>query len=122
MPKKAWLFSALATAALALASGAAAKPAAPGSIVFTSDRANGERELYVVNRDGSDLHRLTFNSLFERQAAWSPDRSRIAFSARDASGNWDLYTIDSSGGDLQRLTTDPGRDDSPQWTPDGRIV
>ena len=122
MPKKAWLFSALATAALVLPSVAAAKPAAPGSIVFTSNRANGERELYVVNSDGSDLHRLTFNSLFERQAAWSPDRSRIAFSARDASDNWDLYTIDSSGGVERRLTTDPGRDDSPQWTPDGRIV
>ena len=111
-----------ALAVLALPFAAQAKPQAGGTIVFASDRANGDRELYVVNRDGSGLRRLTFNSLFERQAAWSPDRTRIAFSAADGTGNWDIYVIDASGGPELRLTTDPGRDDSPQWTPDGRIV
>src|SRR5580765_2532246 len=78
------------------ASAAAPPPAAPptaavSAIVFVSNRDNGNRELYVVNRDGSGLRRLTYNSLFERQAAWSPDRTQIAFSAADPSGNFDLY-------------------------------
>src|SRR6266404_5943987 len=113
-----------AVAALVASSSSAAtpRPAGVSAIVFTSTRDNGNRELYVVNRDGSGLRRLTFNSLFERQAAWSPDRTQIAFSARDASGNWDIYTIAAAGGAETRLTTDPARDDSPQWTPDGRIV
>jgi len=123
MATKVTVFLALAAAALVLPLAAGARPAPAGSIVFTSDRANGDRELYVVNTDGSGLRRLTFNSLFERQAAWSPDRTHVAFSALDqATGNWDIYSIDSSGGDLRRLTKDPGRDDSPQWTADGRIV
>ena len=113
-----------AVAALVASSSSAAtpRPAGVSAIVFTSTRDNGNRELYVVNRDGSGLRRLTFNSLFERQAAWSPDRTQIAFSARDASGNWDIYMIAAAGGAETRLTTDPARDDSPQWTPDGRIV
>jgi hypothetical protein len=102
---------------------ATAAPAGSGAIVFVSNRANGNRELYVVDRDGSGLRRLTYNGLVERQPAWSPDRTRIAFSALDpASGNWDIYSVDANGGDLRRLTTDPGRDDAPQWTADGRIV
>lgn len=90
-------------------------------IVFTSNRS-GDRELYVVGSDGTGLHRLTYNSLFERQAAWSADRSRIAFSATDGTGNRDIYVINADGSGQQRLTTDPALDDSPQWTPDGRIV
>jgi Tol biopolymer transport system component len=112
----------VALAALAVPLAATAKPAAPGAMVFTSNRANGDRELYVVNTDGSGLRRLTYNSLQERQAAWSPDRSTIAFSAFDATGNLDLYTIPAAGGAEHRLTTDPARDDAPQWAPDGRIV
>ena len=96
--------------------------ASAGQIVFASNRADGNRELYVVNGDGSGEHRLTFNDVFERSPVWSPDGSRIAFSGLDSTGNWDVYTVDASGGDLSRLTTDPERDDNPQWTSDGRIV
>jgi Tol biopolymer transport system component len=110
-------------AAVAPLSAGAARPAAPaGAIVFTSERSNDGRELYVVNGDGSGLRRLTYNTLFERQAAWSPDRTQVAFSAADASGNFDIYLINTDGSSQQRLTADPARDDSPQWTADGRIV
>jgi Tol biopolymer transport system component len=94
---------------------------ADGAIVFVSNRAAGESELYVVDRDGSSLRRLTFNELRERQPVWSPDRSRIAFAGLSG-GNWDIYTVDAAGGELQRLTEDPERDDYPRWTSDGRIT
>jgi dipeptidyl aminopeptidase/acylaminoacyl peptidase len=91
-----------------------------GKLVFVSDRADGQRELYAVNEDGSGERRVTFNDIFERQAAWSPDGTRIAFSGlRD--GNWDIYTV-AADGDLRRLTTDPARDDYPRWTSDGHVV
>ncbi|MDQ1479463.1 MAG: TolB protein [Actinomycetota bacterium] len=95
---------------------------ATGKIVFASNRADGDRELYAVGADGSGEHRLTFNNLFERGPAWSPDASRIAFAGLAPDGNWDIYTVDASGGDLRRLTTDPERDDNPRWTSDGRLV
>src|SRR5215831_19989227 len=100
-------FVAAAAAMVPLSAAAAKAPAPAGSVVFTSTRANGDRELYVINRDGSGLHRLTYNSLFERQAAWSPDRTRVAFSAADASGNFDIYVINADGTSQTRLTNDP---------------
>jgi WD40-like Beta Propeller Repeat len=112
-----------ALAAVAPLSAGAARPQAPaGAIVFTSVRSNDGRELYVVNRDGSGLRRLTFNTLFERQAAWSPDRTQVAFSAADSNGNFDIYLINADGSSQQRLTADPAADQGPQWTSDGRIV
>jgi Tol biopolymer transport system component len=115
--KRAWIVGLLALLV-------SAPPAfgATGKIVFASNRADGSRELYAVNADGSGEHRLTFNDLFERAPAWSPDSSRIAFAGQAPDGNWDIYTVDASGGDLRRLTTDPERDDNPRWTSDGRLV
>lgn len=116
-------FSIVAAGALVLplAAGATKAPDVH-AVVFTSNRAQGDRELFVVSSDGSGLRRLTYNSLFERQAVWSPDRSRIAFSAGDGNGNWDIYVINADGTGQHAVTTGPADDDFPQWTPDGRIV
>jgi hypothetical protein len=116
-------FAITAAAALCvpLAAGAAKAPDVH-AIVFTSNRVGGGRELFVVNSDGTGLRRLTYNSLFERQAVWSPDRTRIAFSAADSSGNFDLYVINADGSGQHAVAGGPARDDAPQWTPDGRIV
>jgi Tol biopolymer transport system component len=115
--KRAWLVG-----VLALLISAPPALGATGKIVFASNRADGNRELYTVNAGGSGERRLTFNDLFERAPAWSPDGSRIAFAGLAPDGNWDIYTVDASGNDLRRLTTDPERDDNPRWTADGRLV
>lgn len=114
----------LALAATAALSAAAGPPAGHGQkIVFGSNRADGQRDLYVVNEDGTGLRRLTFDGedYRERVATWSPDGTRIAFAASH-DGNVDIYTMDANGGDRRRITTDPARDDYPEWTSDGRIV
>ena len=48
----------IATAVVALTAAAGADAA---QIVFSSNRADGERELFVVDGDGSGEHRITFN-------------------------------------------------------------
>jgi hypothetical protein len=111
---------------LALVLGTIAAPKAQAGhggerIVFASDRADGQRELYVVNGDGTGERRLTFNAIVERAPVWSPNGDRIAFAGL-ANGNWDIYTVGPDGGDLTRLTTDVARDDYPQWAADGRLV
>src|SRR5438067_6564799 len=110
------------TLLLVAAPAAVAAGHSAGKIVFASNRADGERELYVVDADGSGEHRLTFNDLTERAPAWSPDGGSLAFAGLARDGNWDIYTVDASGAGLTRLTSDPERDDNPRWTADGRIV
>jgi WD40 repeat protein len=110
-------------AALVLAGSAGPAVSRSQKIVFGSDRAEGQRDLYVVNEDGSGERRLTFDGedYRERTAVWSPDGSRIAYTALH-NGNADVYTIDANGGDRRRVTTDPAREDDPHWTSDGRIL
>jgi len=119
--RKLGVLAAVAVAASALSGAAEAFAGANGKILFLGNRS-GDREIYVINRDGTGLERLTFNNLFERAAAWAPDGTKIAFAGRGPDGNFDIYTVAADGSDLRRLTTDPARDDDPAWTADGTQI
>ena len=107
--------------AFLLLPGAASSAANDGRpILFLSNRS-GDREIYLIDRDGSGLRRLTFNSIFERAARSSPDGTRIAFTGF-ANGNGDIYTVNIDGTALTRLTTDPARDDDPAWADNGKRI
>jgi len=93
-------------------------PPSSRQIVFVSDR-DGNREIYVMNPDGSDQRRLTHHPSEDDLPAVSPDGHQIAFqSQRD--GNWEVYTMNLEGGNLQRVTDDPSTDRLPNWSPDGQ--
>jgi dipeptidyl aminopeptidase/acylaminoacyl peptidase len=98
-----------------------------GRIVFVTNREVAARSnLWVMNADGTDQHRLTPSSFFwnESRPAWSPDGRRIIFQAdRDGPvGNTELYSMAVDGTNLRRLTTYPGKDDWPTWSPDGNQI
>jgi hypothetical protein len=92
-----------------------------GQIVFRSNRDDGKADLYLMNRDGSGVHRLTYLQSPMRTPAWSRDGSLIAFSA-STGGNFDIWAVRADGSGLTRITTDPAFEDNPRWTADGRIV
>ena len=78
-------------------------------------------DLWVANRDGSSVRRLTSHPGIEGNPRFSPDGKWIAF-AGEYDGNVDVYIVASEGGVPQRLTWHPG-DDLPQgFTPDGASV
>ncbi len=80
-------------------------------------------QIYVMDSDGSGVQPLTENppGTISRDAAWSPDRQKIAFtSGRD--GDPEVYVMAADGSNVQRLTRHRGFDGIPAWSPDGNQI
>ncbi|HEX6719525.1 MAG TPA: hypothetical protein VF088_20650 [Pyrinomonadaceae bacterium] len=89
-------------------------------IAFESQR-DGNPEVYVTNVDGTNQRRLTFNSSFDGEPAFTPKGDKIAFSSyRD--GNSEIYIMDVDGSMQTNLTNDPGFDGHPTFSPDGQKI
>ena len=58
-------------------------------IAFTSNR-DGNSEIYVMNRDGSNVRRLTNNPAIDSTPTWSPTGTQIAFTS-DRTGPPQIY-------------------------------
>ena len=93
---------------------------ATSKIAFDSDR-DGNREIYVMDADGSNPVRLTSNATSDRRPAWSPDGSKIAFMS-DRDGNLEIYVMDADGSNQVRLTNYAMIDSAPSWSPDGSKI
>lgn len=92
-----------------------------GHIVFVSDRADDNLEIYIMNANGGELSRLTNDPAKDTQPVFSPDGSRIAFvSERD--GDKELYVMNADGTGATRLTYAPGDDYNAVWSPDGSKI
>jgi Tol biopolymer transport system component len=91
------------------------------AIVFPSNRT-GDREIYIMDRDGSNLRRLTFHTSEELTPVLSPDGEKILFST-DRDGNMEIYVMNVDGSEPVNLTRHPARDHGAVFSPDGgRIV
>jgi TolB protein len=86
------------------------------------------RALFVVNRDGSGLRRITPWSLRATRPDWAPDGSRILFASNAVTGNLEpgtnLYTVRPDGTDLQQLTHLPTTHYvlAGSYSPDGKAI
>ena len=79
-------------------------------------------EIYVMDRDGSNLHQVTSLGKASFAPYWFPDGKRIIFASNyeDPKGrNFDIYAIDLDGTHLERVTTNPTFDGFPMFSPDG---
>jgi Tol biopolymer transport system component len=86
-----------------------------------------EAEIWVMNGDGSEPRRLTYNTADDLGAVWSPDGKTVAFYGVQftpgtggtlVGGPPNIFLIDAAGGP-QRLLTG-GR--FPSWSPDGKRI
>ncbi|HEX8836638.1 MAG TPA: PDZ domain-containing protein [Candidatus Acidoferrum sp.] len=76
--------------------------------------------IWVANRDGSNVHRLTTGG-HEEKPSFSPDGSQIAFTG-DYDGTHGVYVVPAAGGEPRRLTYHPADADVQGWTPDGKRI
>jgi len=109
-------------------------------IAFTSN-LSGVDNIWVVNRDGSDLTQLTTFTGYQAALypSWSPDGTRIAFIMQDTNpavggfGNYFLYTMNPNGSGQTICPLPPRNSEDPdqfwefyidftQWLDNNRIM
>ncbi len=88
-------------------------------VAFVSERGGGA-QIYVMNADGSNPHRVTFSGSQNTSPAWSPKGDKIAFVGRD--GGFDVFTVNVDGTGMQRVTQGAGDNEDPSWSPDGKYL
>jgi Tol biopolymer transport system component len=73
-----------------------------------------EKDIYVMDADGTNVRRLTDSPGLDEGPVWSPDGTKIAFSS-DRTGQQEIFVMNADGSDQQALTQNPARDESPDW-------
>jgi hypothetical protein len=102
-----------------------AQPSPDGRLIaFDSDR-DGERGVYVANRDGSNVKRISGPG-YAAVPTWAPpDGSRIAF-VRAEKGRpnvWNLWVLSLESGTMRRITQYRyGQTWGASWFPDGERI
>lgn len=92
-------------------------------IAFQSDRS-GSLEIWVCNRDGSSLNRLTsLGSIQEGGGGpqWSPDSQRIAFDS-PLNGHNAIFLVRADGGLPHPLVHAASDSVNPSWSRDGNWI
>lgn len=98
-------------------------------IAFSS--GGGSAEIYLMNSDGTDPIRLTYNDWSDpfsraRFPSWSPDGNNIVFARGRRAGHMEeditprrpeIYTINIYDKSLKRLTDDNNINTEPAWSP-----
>ncbi|MCP9236239.1 S41 family peptidase [Lewinella sp. JB7] len=78
-------------------------------------------DLWVADRDGSNVRRLTIGEGQETHPVFSPDGQTLAFTGA-YDGNLDVYTVPVTGGIPRRLTWHPYPDEVQAFSPDGKQI
>ncbi|RKU37951.1 hypothetical protein C6496_08150 [Candidatus Poribacteria bacterium] len=97
-----------------------AKAPDTAKIAFASTR-DGNREIYVMNTDGSQQVRLTHNLADDLYSTWSPTGEQILF-VSDRNGERDLYLMDADGTNVTRVFRKAAHREHPTWAPDGKQI
>lgn len=96
------------------------------SLVFSGITGEGFSDIYLFDRNSTQLTPLTKDSYDDRDPAWSPDGRQIAFSSDRTStgydGNYNIFTYQFDDSSIRYVTFGEQTDLSPTWRPDGKYV
>ncbi len=89
-------------------------------IAFLAQSGKG-KEMYIVDFDGYNPHKITQENSVMLAPDWSPDGKAIVFTSyRDH--NPDLVMVDVTGRRRKVLLKLPGLNSAPAWSPDGEKI
>ena len=94
----------------------AAMPGLPGQVAFQSDET-GNFDIWIADRDGTNLVNLTSNSADDTEPAWSFDGAKIAFTS-ERNGDQEIFVMNADGSGVSGTGV---LGSEPNWSPDGKI-
>lgn len=100
----------------------------PLSIAFHSNSV-GNTEVYVMNPDGTDQTRITFDSRVNQQPDISPNGRQIVFCGNQITdtnpeGDLEIFVMNADGSDVRQMTFNGTNifDAWPRWSPNGKQI
>ncbi len=91
-------------------------------IAYSGNALDGVWRLWLMSRNGRNVHSLPSGGPEDFDPTWSPDGKHLAFGSYRG-GNWDIYKIEIATGLVTRLTSDAAADADPDWSwANNRIV
>jgi len=91
-------------------------------IAFVSSRT-GEKEIYAMDYDGNNQHKLTAVRFIAMAPNWCPSDDRIAYTAWRSGGGQAQIEIISSTGERHSFRQPSGFiNNIPAWSPDGKSI
>jgi Tol biopolymer transport system component len=87
-------------------------------IAFVSQRADGKGDIWIMNADGTNQQRITYDDdTYEYYPAWAPDDNQIVYSSSTdkKKGNWSLWVIDLGTKQKYKIYDSAGQDVFPSW-------
>ena len=80
---------------------------------------DGGSQIYLMDRNGDNLRRLTNSAAIDTEPVFSPDGRSLYF-VSDRGGGPQIYRMPVAGGAAERVTFTGGYNISPALSPDGR--
>ncbi len=104
----------------------------PHSVAFHSNSPRTmsgirQTEVFVMNQDGTDQTRITFNDRTDQQPDISPDGRQIVWASSritdtNPEGDLEIFVMDADGGKVRQLTFNAAGESWPRWSPNGRQI
>jgi len=89
-----------------------------GSKLLITREEGGNTDIYLADRNGGNLQRLTDHWAIDVSPTWAPDGKRFAFCSARA-GSPQIYVMGIDGSGLERVSRVGNYNTSPAWAPKG---